>query len=144
VTDAAGLVARYRDRVRREVLEHGVTGSDPRAALAARTRALLRSEVALPPGDLDRLTTGRKITRFICTGKKVQQRDFDFCNGSSRWIAEVARGADQLSRKSQSYLPGHSILHSNQPCVNDRRSALEGSRRREVWMDHCSICSAQP
>jgi pilus assembly protein CpaF len=55
VTDPAGLVARYRDRIRREVLEHGVTGSDPRAALAARTRALLRSEVALPPGDLDRL-----------------------------------------------------------------------------------------
>jgi pilus assembly protein CpaF len=55
VTDPAGLVARYRDRVRREVLEHGATGSDPRAALAARTRALLRSEGALPPGDLDRL-----------------------------------------------------------------------------------------
>jgi pilus assembly protein CpaF len=53
VTDPAPLVARYRDRVRREVLEHGAAG-DPRAALTARARELLRAEV-LPPGEVDRV-----------------------------------------------------------------------------------------
>ena len=55
MNDAAGLIARYRDRVRREVLEQGAAGADPRAALAARTRALLRGELALQPGELDRV-----------------------------------------------------------------------------------------
>jgi pilus assembly protein CpaF len=53
VTDPAPLVARYRDRVRREVLEHGTAG-DPRVALTARARELLRAEV-LPPGEVDRV-----------------------------------------------------------------------------------------
>ncbi|HEY0388695.1 MAG TPA: ATPase, T2SS/T4P/T4SS family [Gaiellales bacterium] len=53
MTDPAPLVARYRDRVRREVLEHGTAG-DPRVALTARARELLRAEV-LPPGEVDRV-----------------------------------------------------------------------------------------
>ena len=55
MTDRAALVARYRDRVRRQVLEHGSSGSDPRAAVAARTRDLLRLELSLSPAEIDRL-----------------------------------------------------------------------------------------
>jgi pilus assembly protein CpaF len=51
----AALIARYRDRVRRQVLEHGSSGADPRAAVAARTRELLRHELSLAPADVDRL-----------------------------------------------------------------------------------------
>ena len=55
MTDRAALVARYRDRVRRQVLEHGSSGGDPRAAVAARTRDLLRLELSLSPAEIDRL-----------------------------------------------------------------------------------------
>jgi pilus assembly protein CpaF len=55
VNDRAGLIARYRDRVRREVLQGGSGGADPRAALAARTRELLRGEMLIAPGEVDRL-----------------------------------------------------------------------------------------
>ena len=54
MTDRAALIARYRDRVRREVLD-GSAGGDPRAAVAARTRELLRHELSLAPGEVDRL-----------------------------------------------------------------------------------------
>jgi pilus assembly protein CpaF len=53
MTDLAPLVSRYRDRVRREVVEQGAGGGDPRAALAARARELLRGEL-LAAGDVDR------------------------------------------------------------------------------------------
>jgi pilus assembly protein CpaF len=53
MTDIAPLVSRYRDRVRREVVEQGAGGGDPRAALAARARELLRGEL-LAAGDVDR------------------------------------------------------------------------------------------
>jgi pilus assembly protein CpaF len=55
VNDRAGLIAQYRDRVRREVLQGGAGGADPRAALAARTRELLRGEMLIAPGEVDRL-----------------------------------------------------------------------------------------
>jgi pilus assembly protein CpaF len=55
VNDGAGLIAQYRDRVRREVLQGGAGGADPRAALAARTRELLRGEMLIAPGEVDRL-----------------------------------------------------------------------------------------
>ena len=42
MTETAVLVARYRHRIRQEVLRHGDGLGDPRAALAARTRELLR------------------------------------------------------------------------------------------------------
>ncbi len=54
MTDASRLISRYRDRVRREVLEHGAAPGDPRTALAARARELLRGEL-LPAGDIDRV-----------------------------------------------------------------------------------------
>ncbi len=53
MTDAAQLVARYRDRVRREVLEHGAA-ADPRPALTVRARELLRAEL-LSPGEVERV-----------------------------------------------------------------------------------------
>jgi pilus assembly protein CpaF len=53
MTDAVQLVARYRDRVRREVLQHG-TAADPRPALTVRARELLRAEL-LSPGDVERV-----------------------------------------------------------------------------------------
>ena len=55
MNDRAALIARYRDRVRREVLQGGAGGADPRAALAARTRELLRGEMLIAPGEVDRL-----------------------------------------------------------------------------------------
>jgi pilus assembly protein CpaF len=55
VNDRAALIAQYRDRVRREVLQGGAGGADPRAALAARTRDLLRGEMLIAPGEVDRL-----------------------------------------------------------------------------------------
>ena len=55
MNDRAALIARYRDRVRREVLQGGAGGADPRVALAARTRELLRGEMLIAPGEVDRL-----------------------------------------------------------------------------------------
>jgi pilus assembly protein CpaF len=55
MTETAVLVARYRHRIRQEVLRHGDGLGDPRAALAARTRELLRSEAGLSPAEIDRL-----------------------------------------------------------------------------------------
>ncbi|HET6849084.1 MAG TPA: CpaF family protein [Gaiellales bacterium] len=54
MTDLAPLIARYRDRVRREVVEQGAGGGDPRAALAARARDLLRGEL-LAAAEVDRV-----------------------------------------------------------------------------------------
>lgn len=54
MTDVGPLVSRYRDRVRREVVEQGAASGDPRTALAARARELLRGEM-LPATELDRL-----------------------------------------------------------------------------------------
>ncbi|MDX6546945.1 MAG: pilus assembly protein CpaF [Gaiellales bacterium] len=56
MTDRRALVARYRDRIRQEVLERPVGPVDPRAALAARTRELLRGEsLLITPGEVDRV-----------------------------------------------------------------------------------------
>src|SRR5207244_12424340 len=56
VTDRRALVARYRDRIRREVLEQPAGPVDPRAALATRTRELLRGEALLiTPAEVDRV-----------------------------------------------------------------------------------------
>jgi pilus assembly protein CpaF len=56
VTDRRALVARYRDRIRREVLEQPASPVDPRAALATRTRELLRGEsLLITPAEVDRV-----------------------------------------------------------------------------------------
>jgi pilus assembly protein CpaF len=56
VTDRRALVARYRDRIRQEVLERPVGPVDPRTALAARTRELLRAEsLMISPAEVDRV-----------------------------------------------------------------------------------------
>src|SRR5215831_13061841 len=54
MTDLASLISRYRDRVRREVVEQGSAPGDPRTALAARARELLRGEL-LSGSELERL-----------------------------------------------------------------------------------------
>jgi pilus assembly protein CpaF len=54
MSDLAPLISRYRDRIRREVVEQGAGGADPRSALAARARELLRGEL-LPAAQVDRL-----------------------------------------------------------------------------------------
>jgi len=54
MTELAPLISRYRDRIRREVVEQGAGGTDPHAALAARARELLRGEL-LSASEVDRL-----------------------------------------------------------------------------------------
>jgi pilus assembly protein CpaF len=54
--DRRALVARYRDRIRQEVLGQPVSPADPRAALATRTRELLRDEsLLISPAEADRV-----------------------------------------------------------------------------------------
>jgi pilus assembly protein CpaF len=56
MTDRRGLVARYRDRIRQEVLEQPAGPVDPRTALATRTRELLRAEsLLISPAEVDRV-----------------------------------------------------------------------------------------
>ena len=84
MTDVGLLIARYRDRVRREVVEQGAAPGDPRTALAARARELLRGELlhaseldmlveamlddALGAGPLEPLMRDTAVTEVIVNG----------------------------------------------------------------------------
>jgi pilus assembly protein CpaF len=129
VTDPGGLVARYRDRIRREVLEHGVTGADPRAALAARTRALLRSEVALPPGDLDRLVEAMLDDALGAGPLEPLMRDPD--------VTEViANGPDHVYAERRGLLRREQVRGRGAPAPRDRADRDRGRpARRRVQSD---------
>ena len=123
VTDPAGLVARYRDRIRREVLEHGPPARDPRAALAARTRALLRSEVAAAAGDLDRLVEAMLDDALGVGPLEPLMRDPDvtevIANGPDHVYAE-RRG---LLRREQVSVRGRGAPAPRDRADRDARSA---------------------
>jgi pilus assembly protein CpaF len=91
MTDLAPLISRYRDRVRREVVEQGAAGRDPRAALAARARELLRGEL-LPAGELDRLVDAMLDDALGAGPLEPLMRDLDvtevIVNGPDQVFAE--------------------------------------------------------
>ena len=101
MTEPASLVSRYRDRIRREVVEQGASGVDARAALAARARELLRGEL-LPAVEVERIVEAMLDDALGAGPLEPLMRDLD--------VTEViVNGPDQVYAERRGRLRRESI-----------------------------------